>query len=467
MTGSTSRRRRGALAAAAVLAAVLLVALGYLLGGQGDDERADPPAPTAPTRAAPSPDGAPARLDRSGELAVGLVSRDVAALTPMSAGPIAGYDAAREAVGAMAPRQVRVDVRWDQLQPSADAPLDPGRVTDDGCGRERARPCGPEISLRAVLAQLAAQQQEHPGAFRPLITFWGMPEWAGEAPTEGCGFEDVRAGARPLAAGQEAAYRAAIRAVWTALRDAGIGASDWTPWNEPNAPYFLDPQRASCSRDAELRSPAPYARMVAAMDEELQALRGADPAAAAEHRLVIGEVAAWGAPSTRAVTADEFLRALPDDVLCRADVIGLHGYLDARPPVGRGEPVAAALGELDRRPCLDDVPAWITETGVGAPGSGRERDGDRRTQQDECRLMGDQLTRWYHHPRITAAFQYSVRDDAAFPTGLVDERVRTTYPVADVWIAWGGARAPDGPAPPVPADCLTAGRDGSAAAPPG
>lgn len=450
--------------AGVALVAVLLVALGWLLGSRGadDDVRSDaPPAVTtgpAPTRAAPT--------DHGGELSVGLVSRDVAALTPSSAGPIAGYDAAREIVGAMAPRYVRVDVRWDQLQPRADVPLDPAVVQDDGCGRDAAPPCGPPISLSAVLTQIAAQQRAHPGAFRPLITFWGMPEWAGEAPTDGCRSDRVRTGARPLARGRENAYQAAIRSVWTAVREAGVTASDWTPWNEPNAPYFLDPQRSGCARDAAPRSPGPYGRMVVAMGDELRALRGSTPDAARDHRLVVGEVAAWGAPSSRAVPADEFLRALPDDVLCRADVVGLHGYLDARPPVGRGEPVAAALGEVERRACLDDVPVWITETGVGAPGSGRQRQDDRATLRDECRLMADQLTRWFHHPRITAAFQYSVRDDAAFPTGLVDEAVTSAYPVADVWTAWGG-RAPDDPPPAVPADCLTAPTDGSVAAPPG
>lgn len=447
--------------AGTALVAVLLVGLGWLLGhdaGGGDRADAPPVAPTTTTRTAP-------RADHGGELAVGLVSRDLAALTPLSAGPIAGYDAARELVGAMAPRHVRIDVRWDQLQPTADAPLDPSRVHDDGCGRDAAPPCGPPISLTAVLAQVAAQQRAHPGAFRPLITFWGMPDWAGEAPAEGCG--RVRPGARPLAPGSTEAYQAAIRAVWVAVRDAGITASDWTPWNEPNAPYFLGPQRASCSRDAEPRSPGPYARMAVAMDEALRALRGSDPAATRDHRLVLGETAAWGAPSSRVVPADEFLRALPDDVLCRADVIGLHGYLDARPREGRGEPVAAALGEVERRPCLDDAPVWITETGVGAPGSGRERRGDRATLRDECRLMADQLTRWFHHPRITAAFQYSVRDDAAFPTGLVDQRVTTTYPVAAVWTAWGGRRAPDDPPPAVPSGCLTASENGADAAPPG
>lgn len=465
VTGPGARRQRTVLAVAALLVALLLVALGYLLGTAGDDDPAGQ-RPEERTRAAPAP-APPPRTDRSGELAVGLVSRDVAALTPPSAGPIAGYDAAREVVTAMAPRHLRIDVRWDQLQPSADAPLDPDRVHDDGCGRDAAPPCGPPASLSAVLAQVAAQQRAHPGAFRPLITFWGMPEWAGEAPAEGCRHDRVRPGARPLAPGREDAYQAAIRSVWTALRDAGISESDWTPWNEPNAPYFLDPQRASCTRDAEPRSPAPYGRMAVAMDEVLRALRGEGPDAARDHRLVLGEVAAWGAPSSRAVPADEFLRALPDDVLCRADVVGLHGYLDARPRDGRGEPVAAALGEVERRPCLASVPVWITETGVGAPGAGRERSSDRATLHDECRLMHDQLTRWYHHPRITAALQYSVRDDAAFPTGLVDEAVERTYPVAAAWAAWGGRRAPDGPPPTTPSGCLTASPDGAASAPPG
>lgn len=455
-----ARRRRVLTALAVALVAVLAAGVGFLLGRGDDGERraAEPPA------SGPGPER---RSDRAGRLAVGLVTRDVAALTPPADGPIDGYDVPRRLVAAIAPRHVRIDVRWDQLQPAADVPLDPARVNDDGCGREATPPCGPPVSLTALFQRIAAQQAAHPGAFRPLISFWGMPTWAGEPPGDGCRHERVRAAARPLATGREADFRAAIRTVWTALRDAGIAAADWTPWNEPNAPYFLDPQRAACARDAEPRSPAPYARMAVAMDAELRELGGRDADAADRHRLVLGEVAAWGAPTARVVAADEFLRALPDDVLCRADVIGLHGYVDARPRSGRGEPVAAALGEVERRPCLDDTAVWITETGTGAPGAGRERTGDDATQRAECRLMGDQLTRWYHHPRVEAAFQYSVRDDAAFPTGIVDERARTAYPVADVWAAWGGARAPDGPPPPVPSDCLESDEDRDAAAPPG
>ncbi len=445
----------------ALLAVVLAAGGGYLAGR----ERADRGGTMAPPDAPPAP--ANARIDRSGELAVGLVSRDLAALTPPPAGPIAGYDEARATVDALAPRRIRIDVRWDQLQPRADAPLDPSIVNDDGCGRDGAAPCGPPVNLSGLLAQVAAQQAAHPGAFRPLISFWGMPDWAGEAPLSGCRADEVRPGARPLAPGREADYRAAIRSVWAALEAAGLRASDWTPWNEPNAPYFLDPQRAACARDAEPLAPAAYARLVTAMDDELRALRGDDAAARRDHQLVLGELAAWGGPTPRAVPNDEFLRALPDEVLCRADVIGLHGYLDARPPAGRGEPVAAALGELDRRRCLDDVPVWITETAVGAPRSGGERDDDGTVLRAECRLMHDQLARWYHHPRITDALQYSVRDDAAFPTGLLDESLRQTYPVADAWVAWGGARAPDAAPPSVPDRCREPGEAARDAAPPG
>jgi hypothetical protein len=205
------------------------------------------------------------------------------------------------------------------------------------------------------------------------------------------------------------------------------------------------------------------------MDAELGRLRAASPAksAARDDRLVLGELAAWPAPSARVVPADEFLRALPDDVLCRADVLSLHGYLEARPRAGRGEPVAAGLREFDRRACLDGRPAWITETGVGAPTAGGDRDDRASTLRAECRLMDRQLDHWYHDPRVTAAFQYSVREDPSFPTGLTNEAVTRTYPVAGVWAAWGGAREPDAPAPALPADCADPEDAAAASAPPG
>ncbi|MGX6449744.1 hypothetical protein ACVU7I_17035, partial [Patulibacter sp. S7RM1-6] len=388
---------------------------------------------------------------RAPELAVGLVTDDAGVLTP-PAQPVAGFGRAQALTDRVAPRYVRVDVRWDLLQAQEGAALDPNLATSGGCGRDGAAPCAGDETLTRTLAALKAAQAAHPGHYRPLLAFWGMPAWAGRAATTGCGAAQAREGARPLRPGGEAAYRAAVATVWRAVRAAGLEGADWSPWNEPNAPYFLTPQRAACRGDAAATSPAQYARLARAMDAELDRLRAAAKGGPGhDDRLVLGELAAWPDPTAKAVPADEFLRGLPDDVLCRADVVALHGYLEARPPSGRGEPVAAALRELDRRPCLDGRPAWITETGVGAPHSGAERDDRPATLAAECRLMHRQLERWYRDPRVTAAFQYSVREDPSFPTGLTTEAMTRTYPVADAWVAWGGARAPTAAPPALPA----------------
>jgi hypothetical protein len=444
--------------------AVVLLGAGVLLGRStavSPREAATPPAPTGPDRGAERP---PLRAPT---LAVGLVTTDAGALTP-PAQPVPGFSAAQAVTDRIAPRFVRVDVRWDLLQPEQGAPLDVRRPTGDGCGRESAKPCSGTASLLRTLQALKAAQNAHPGRYRPLITFWGMPTWAG-SPGEGCKATEAREGARPLAPGAEPAYREAVAAVWAAVRSTGLEGADWTPWNEPNAPYFLDPQRATCDAGAKPASPAQFSRLAVAMDEELGRLRAAASAGspARNDRLVIGELAAWAAPSERAVPADEFLRALPDDVLCRADVLSLHGYLEARPRSGRGEPVAAGLREFDRRPCLDGRPAWITETAVGAPRAGGKRDERSSTLRAECRLMDRQLDRWYHDPRVTAAFQYAVREDPAFPTGLTNEAVDRTYPVAGVWAAWGGDREPDAPPPTLPADCADDASGAAETAPPG
>ncbi|MEV4420397.1 hypothetical protein AB0L40_10550 [Patulibacter sp. NPDC049589] len=458
MSSTRTGRRR---AAVAVLAALLLLAVGVLAGRlTAPDDDAPAPVPQAPRAAAPDAIAPPT-------LAVGLVTTDAGALTP-PATLVPAFQSAQAVTDAIAPRFVRIDVRWDLLQPDAATPLDPARVIGDGCGREGAQPCSGPVSLARTLGALRAAQVAHPGRYRPLISFWGMPGWAG-APGDGCDAAKARPGARPLAPGKEPAYAAAIARVWDAVRAAGIDGADWTPWNEPNAPYFLDPQRASCSASAAPRSPAQFSRLVVTMDAELHRLRATAPAGsqARDDRLIVGELAAWGAPSRRAVPTDEFLRALPDDVLCRADVLSVHGYLEAKPRSGKGEPIAAGLRELDRRPCLDGKPAWITETAVGSPRAGGRRDVSKDTLRAECRLMDRQLDRWYHDPRVTAAFQYSVREDPAFPTGLLDEGLTRTFPVAAVWAAWGGSRDPAAAPPALPVDCRDPADGAGDAAPPG
>ena len=45
------------------------------------------------------------------------------------------------------------------------------------------------------------------------------------------------------------------------------------------------------------------------------------------------------------------------------------------------------------------------------------------------------------------AFQYTVREDNLFPTGLVSTDLTTTRPALAEWIAWGGGRVPTAPPP--------------------
>ena len=71
----------------------------------------------------------------------------------------------------------------------------------------------------------------------------------------------------------------------------------------------------------------------------------------------------------------------------------------------------------------------------------------------QCRLMARTLSRWYRDPRVTAAFQYTFREDNAFPVGLADPGLESLYPVYDLWKGWSGTRAPDGPEPALPSDC--------------
>ncbi|MGE4427960.1 MAG: hypothetical protein AB7G37_16040 [Solirubrobacteraceae bacterium] len=442
-----------------LILAALLVGAGVLIGrGTGDEPGPARTGPTPPATATPA-----TGTDASPRLAIGLDTLDAILLTPAGTAVPPAFEDARGTVAAIAPRHVRVDVRWDLLQPEAGVPLDPNRPMYDGCAREGVGPCQGEVSLTRLLTAIAAARKARPGHYRPLITFWGMPDWAGTAPSAGCRAGEAREGAQPLGADGDEAYRAAVRRVAAAVRAAGLDGADWTPWNEPNAPYFIDPQRAGCAADAAPVAPAVYARMTRILDEELDAR----PATAEPERLVLGELATWAAPSERAVPADEFVRALSDDVLCRADVLSVHGYLEARPRSGRGEPIAAALRELDRRRCLDGRPAWITETAVGSPRSGGRRITRDAVLRSECRLMHQQLTRWWHDPRVTAAFQYSVREDTAFPVGLLDPGLERTYPVAEVWRRWGGDRDPGAPPPASPEGCATGASSRGSGAPGG
>ena len=59
----------------------------------------------------------------------------------------------------------------------------------------------------------------------------------------------------------------------------------------------------------------------------------------------------------------------------------------------------------------------------------------------------------FRDPRVTAAFQYTFRDDPVFPVGLADVSLTRTWPAYTLWLAWGGERDPRDPEPALPAAC--------------
>ena len=83
--------------------------------------------------------------------------------------------------------------------------------------------------------------------------------------------------------------------------------------------------------------------------------------------------------------------------------------------------------------------AWLSE-GVDA----RQVWDERR----DCRKLHKRLLQWYKDPRVTAAFQYTFREDDIFRTGLVTTALDRAFPVLEEWQAWGGSKRPDPTDPP-------------------
>jgi hypothetical protein len=88
--------------------------------------------------------------------------------------------------------------------------------------------------------------------------------------------------------------------------------------------------------------------------------------------------------------------------------------------------VAAAL---DAHRCERPHRLWITETAVT---------GEERRAVQGCQEMHSALKAWDAHPRVDAAFQYTIREDPLFRSGLAPARLGEPYPVFDAWKAWGG-----------------------------
>jgi hypothetical protein len=400
----------------------------------------EPEPPPQPARPQPRPAAPP------GEgLAMGLTETRPTLLWSREAQPElpSGFGPWRDRLAALKPRYFRLLVDWSVLQ------HDPGQppnwtLSSDGCERGQP-PCLAFNGIRDVLRAVASQQRAAPGTFEVLVSPYGVPPWAAAQPS-GCERPDTGPRSRPITDEGLLGYRRLIRSLDELARSEGVTVRWWSPWNEPTGPLFVSPQRDLCDRSAPLQSPQVFTRLARAMREELRALPG-------DQRIVLAELAGFPGPLLRGGGVEEFYAALPDDVVCSAAVYAQHSYAERGRPDSAQGPVDQLEAALDRRPCARGKPIWITETGVGGQDVGGERTGGLATMRRDCRALDAALRRWDVDPRVEAAFQYTFRDDPAFPVGLADVGLTRAWPAYDLWLAWGGDRPAAAPAPELPAAC--------------
>ena len=414
------------------MAAVVAVVAG------GDDDPPEPPRAAPTTAVPPATTGATAPRTtpkpaepREPPLVTGLSERNANLLWSREARPELppGFGPWRDRVEALRPRYYRLMVDWAALQPRRDRPPIFGG-TDNGCLRDIG-PCGGFEGMRDVLRAVRSQQEAH-GGWEIVVTIYGVPGWAAR-PAGGCERDTEQSRSRPMRRSAYAGYRALVRSLLELAAEEGVELGWWSPWNEPNQPYFISPQRARCDIRSPSLSVGVYTRIVRALRAELRAA-GEDPG------LVLGELAGVNHPSPLVTGVKEFVESLPRDVACAGDVWAQHMYAERGESSGLEGAVGQLRRTLDRRACTRGKPIWVTETGVGGTRVGAPRQYSPVELAADCRAMATALRRWSRDRRVDAAFQYTFREDTAFPVGLADPGLSREYPVYRLWRNAAGGR---------------------------
>ncbi len=284
--------------------------------------------------------------------------------------------------------------------------------------------------MREQLAALASRQRE--GGWEALVVISGTPAWAARG-AGGCERDGVTAQSRMPAAHALPAYRKLVADVLAAAHQEGAQLRWWSAWNEPNHPYFGSPQRAACAKGSPALVPAAYAQLVS----ELQAALDVAPG---EQDWVLGELAGLARSGAKSTSVKEFMAGLPSPLVCSAKVISQHAY------VGGVDPLDAVQAAVTAHGCATQPRVWITETGAGFAPTDLSAAAQSASRREACEQMDAQLARWYADPRVDAAFQYTLREDDRFRTGLISTDLTTAFPTLGLWQAWGARALPtDGP----------------------
>ena len=349
-------------------------------------------------------------------LAIGVTENDPRLLTPKS--PVGR---ASVKLVALKPAYIRVLIAWERLQPRAgrkpnwDAPFGGCPTLVPGCRSEHG--------MRGLLTAIKARQAQD-GGWRILAVPYFTPLWAMAGPPSGCQNPRHRHARSQMP--RIAAYRQLLRAFNGLADKVGVKVDYVSPWNEPNHPGFLQPQRARCHANATAIAPLAYARLVRAARLELRY----------GQTIVLGSLAGLQKPRVYGAGAEEFIRGLPRDVACTDGPFAQHTYVGESARAGALPPPANPLTAggyglldtvfraLDKKGCPQRKALWIAETGAF----------DHR-----CAGMSAALRSWAVNDRIDAAFQYTFRDNRHYPVGLVSSSLRDTFGSYRAWHAFAGS----------------------------
>jgi hypothetical protein len=358
----------------------------------------------------------------------------------------ARFEIARRELTALHPTYVRLLVDWAALQPDPRRPPQlEARVR--GCARQ-VGPCAAYAGIRDELAAIAGQQRaagtDANVAFQVVVDIFNTPPWAASSPS-GCQRPGAPATSQGPSRAALGAYRTLIRSLLALAQREGVSIDWWAPWNEPNHPFFMSPQRASCAPGSPPVAPALYAELVRAMSAELHAEGGG-------RHLLLGELNGFESGSPHRTSVSEFVAALPWDVVCSSDVWSIHAYA-SQGSLAHADPVASLEEALNARGgCARGARIWVTETGAGAFHLGSPRTALAADDQDGCRAMAAQLIHWSRDARVGAVFQYTFREDPVYRVGLVSSELDRRYPTYRLWREWSRLRSAGRP-PPTAAAC--------------
>ena len=92
----------------------------------------------------------------------------------------------------------------------------------------------------------------------------------------------------------------------------GVELRYWSAWNEPNHPFFISPQRATCDASAPTLAVKRYAEITRNLKRALDDAPG-------DQQYVLGELAGLDTSKSRSTSIQEFLRELPTPIVCWLD----------------------------------------------------------------------------------------------------------------------------------------------------